>query len=204
MLLCLSILCIWPPCFRQLVRILLRNDHTRPDVCSRLQAQRRNQNGAGADVAPIADGGLVDLFAVEIGGDRSGPNVDISSDGGIAKVAVADSETVFVDVKPDMSIYREEIFGPVVTAVAYDDMDELIDAANDTTYGLMAGIWTKDISKAHTLAAAIQAGKVTINNYDAGDPAFPFGGFKQSGWGREMGHYALELYTETKGVVVGL
>jgi len=112
--------------------------------------------------------------------------------------------TVFTDVRDDMSIYQEEIFGPVVTAVPFADPEEIVARANNTAYGLMAGIWTRDISVAHKLAARIKSGKVTINCYDAGDPALPFGGFKQSGWGREMGQEVLELYTETKSVVVQL
>jgi phenylacetaldehyde dehydrogenase len=112
--------------------------------------------------------------------------------------------TVVKDVKPDMSIVREEIFGPVVVAEPFTKAEELIPRANQTPYGLAAGVWTRDISKAHRIAAALKAGTVWINCYNILDSALPFGGYKQSGWGREMGHEVLELYTQTKAVVVGL
>jgi phenylacetaldehyde dehydrogenase len=112
--------------------------------------------------------------------------------------------TVVKDVKPQMSIVREEIFGPVVVAEPFTKPEELVASANATDYGLAAGIWTRDISKAHRIAAELRAGTVWINCYNIFDAALPFGGYKQSGWGREMGHEALELYTETKAVVVGL
>ena len=112
--------------------------------------------------------------------------------------------TVLVDTKPHMKVVREEIFGPVVTAMPFENPDEIFAQANDSIYGLAAGIWTKDISKAHTLAAQMRAGTVWINCYNIFDAAMPFGGYKQSGWGREMGHQALELYTETKSVCVRL
>ena len=112
--------------------------------------------------------------------------------------------TVLVDVKPDMKVVKEEIFGPVVVAMPISDMSEVQAAANDTNYGLAAGIWTNDIAKAHTLASQLRAGTVWINCYNIFDAALPFGGYKESGWGREMGHDVLELYTETKAVCVKL
>ena len=112
--------------------------------------------------------------------------------------------TVLVDTRPDMKVYKEEIFGPVVTAMPFKAVDdELIARANDTVYGLAAGVWTKDIGKAHALAARLHAGTVWINCYNIFDAALPFGGYKQSGWGREMGHEVLENYTETKAVCLG-
>ncbi len=112
--------------------------------------------------------------------------------------------TVIRDVKPDMSIVREEIFGPVVVAEPFTKVEELVLRANQSEYGLAAGIWTRDVSKAHRIAAALRAGTVWVNCYNIFDSALPFGGYKQSGWGREMGHEVLEMYTQTKAVVIGL
>lgn len=112
--------------------------------------------------------------------------------------------TVFADVKNEMRIAQEEIFGPVVTIIPFDTVDEVINQANDSIYGLGAGIWTRDIGRAHGLAREIKSGMIWINAYGAVDPAAPFGGFKMSGYGREMGEYAMELYTEVKSVWVKL
>ncbi|MFI6184224.1 aldehyde dehydrogenase family protein [Nonomuraea sp. NPDC051191] len=112
--------------------------------------------------------------------------------------------TVLTDTRPDMKVVREEIFGPVVVASPFSDLDEIAAQANNTPYGLGAGIWTRDISKAHALASKIRAGTVWINCYNVFDAALPFGGYKQSGWGREMGHEALEAYTEVKSVCAQL
>ncbi len=112
--------------------------------------------------------------------------------------------TVITNTRPDMKIVREEIFGPVVVAAPFQSLDEIAAAANDTEYGLGAGIWTRDISKAHALAKKLRAGTVWINCYNVFDASLPFGGYKQSGWGREMGHEVLEAYTEVKAVTTQL
>jgi aldehyde dehydrogenase (NAD+)/phenylacetaldehyde dehydrogenase len=112
--------------------------------------------------------------------------------------------TVFADVTPEMTISREEIFGPVLAAIEFADIDEAIARANDTPYGLAAGVWTRDIKKAHYVARKLQAGTVWINTYNVYDTAAPFGGYKQSGFGREMSAHALEHYTQVKSVWVDL
>src|SRR5438132_1061710 len=112
--------------------------------------------------------------------------------------------TVLVNTTQKMQIMQEEIFGPVVCAVPSKDLDEVLPAANDSIYGLAAAVWTTAVTKAHRIAAELQAGSVWINCYNIFDAALPFGGYKQSGWGREMGHDALELYTELKAVTVRL
>jgi phenylacetaldehyde dehydrogenase len=112
--------------------------------------------------------------------------------------------TVLTNTTPNMKVVREEIFGPVVVAAPFSDLDEIAAVANDTEYGLGAGIWTKDISKAHALAKKIRAGTVWINCYNVFDASLPFGGYKQSGWGREMGHAVLNNYTEVKAVTAQL
>ncbi len=112
--------------------------------------------------------------------------------------------TLFADVKDDMAIARDEIFGPVMSVLKFKDVDEIVDRANNTTYGLAAAVWTRDIAKAHHLAAKIRAGTVWVNCYDVFDAAAPFGGFKMSGMGRELGEKGLDAYTETKTVTVSL
>jgi aldehyde dehydrogenase (NAD+) len=112
--------------------------------------------------------------------------------------------TIFTDVKDEMTIAQEEIFGPVMSVIPFKDVDEVIARGNCTLYGLAAAVWTRDIQKAHRLSAELKAGTVWVNCYDIFDAAAPFGGYKMSGIGRELGSYALENYVEVKTVTVAL
>lgn len=139
------------------------------------------------------EAGKRDGASVAMGGDAP------SSDGGYFV-----NPTILVDVNPQMSVVREEIFGPVVVAQRFDDLDEVAKAANDTAFGLGAGIWTKDVSTMHKLAAKIKSGTVWGNCHAMIDTALPFGGYKESGMGREQGRAGLEAYLETKTVIIQL
>jgi phenylacetaldehyde dehydrogenase len=143
-------------------------------------------------VSGLVDGGIADGAVAAAGGTTV-------NDGGYFY-----PPTVLTHTRPDMAMVREEIFGPVVVTDRFDDPTQVAGTANDTVYGLSAGIWTSDISKAHRIAKAMQAGTVWINCYNILDAALPFGGYKQSGWGREMGHEVLDAYTQTKSVVAML
>ncbi|GAA0526388.1 aldehyde dehydrogenase DhaS [Paractinoplanes ferrugineus] len=147
-------------------------------------------------VAGYVAGGVAQGAQLVTGGDRaSGRGLDSG---------YFFSPTVFAGVRDDMTIAREEIFGPVLSILSYDDEDEAVARANDTRYGLAAVVWTHDLTAAHRLAARIHAGTVFVNQLPLIDPGAPWGGFGMSGWGREMGTFALDEFTETKGVWVNL
>ncbi|HVO26772.1 MAG TPA: aldehyde dehydrogenase family protein, partial [Candidatus Margulisiibacteriota bacterium] len=112
--------------------------------------------------------------------------------------------TIYTGVTNDMRIAREEIFGPVVVAMPFADEEEAIAIANDTSYGLAAGLWTRDLSRAHRVAARLEAGQVYVNEWVTGPVETPFGGYKQSGYGREKGIEALHHYTQVKCVTIKL
>ena len=138
------------------------------------------------------ESGKKDGAAVVVGGDAAASN------------GYYVNPTIMVNVKPTMKAVREEIFGPVIVAQRFDSVDEVAKAANDTTYGLAASIWTRDVSAMHKLAARINAGTVWGNCHAVIDPALPFGGFKQSGIGREQGREGIQAYTELKTVIIQL
>jgi phenylacetaldehyde dehydrogenase len=112
--------------------------------------------------------------------------------------------TVLVDVTPEMRVVREEVFGPVVTATPFDDIDEVVRLANDTPYGLAASIWSNDLSAVHRLIPRLRAGTVWVNCHNMLDNNLPLGGFKQSGWGKDLGRTAVESYTELKSVCLAI
>ncbi len=112
--------------------------------------------------------------------------------------------TIFTHEDDSLALVQEEIFGPVMALTRFNSWDQLTERANNTKYGLAAGVWTQDLSKAHRFAAAVRAGTVWINRYGLYDPAAPYGGMKESGFGREMGKDALDLYSQVKTVWVGL
>jgi len=137
-------------------------------------------------------------------GKKAGASVAIGGDSPASEGGYFINPTVLVDVKPDMRVVREEIFGPVVVAQRYDDLDEVAKDANDTAFGLGAAVWTKDVSAMHRLAAKIKSGTVWGNCHAMIDPAIPFGGYKQSGLGREQGRQGVEAFTELKSVIIKL
>ncbi|HKF29071.1 MAG TPA: aldehyde dehydrogenase family protein [Candidatus Binataceae bacterium] len=137
-------------------------------------------------------------------GKKEGAKAKVGGGAGTQERGYFVQPTVFTDVKNSMQIAREEIFGPVAAAIKFKDEGDAVFQGNDTTYGLAAAVWTKDISRAHKVARSLKAGTVWVNTYGQIDPMSPFGGYKQSGFGRELGKHAIELYTQIKSVYVKL
>jgi phenylacetaldehyde dehydrogenase len=152
----------------------------------------------------VSDEQLNTILSYIQNGNDNGGNAIIGGKriGGMFSSGYFVEPTIFVNVSDDMKLVREEIFGPVVCALPFDDLSEILPRANDTLYGLAAGFWTRDLQKAHRVAAKLQAGTIWINTWGNTDAASPFGGYKQSGFGREMGKEAVDLYTEVKSVWV--
>jgi acyl-CoA reductase-like NAD-dependent aldehyde dehydrogenase len=146
-------------------------------------------------VAGLIDSGKQQGATVVCGGER--PGGDLA--GGYFM-----QPTVFTDVKDDMRIAREEIFGPVLSVFSFEDEDEVVARANASRYGLVAALWTNDLKRAHRVAAKLEAGTVWVNAYNILDPTTPFGGYKDSGIGRDLGLEAMHSYTQTKSVWVNL
>jgi phenylacetaldehyde dehydrogenase len=138
-------------------------------------------------------------------GKREGANIAVGGNV-VGNQGYFVQPTVLIKTDRSMRVVKEEIFGPVVCVQSFDDdnLESVAKFANDTEYGLQASIWTQNLKVAHVLARKIKAGTICINNHNYGDPAWPFGGYKQSGWGREMGKEVMELYTETKSVAAFL
>ncbi|MEP6868165.1 MAG: aldehyde dehydrogenase family protein, partial [Novosphingobium sp.] len=136
-------------------------------------------------------------------GKRDGASVACGGDAPVADGYYV-NPTILVNVNPQMSVVREEIFGPVVVAQRFDDLDEVAKAANDSCFGLGAGVWTKDVATMHKLASKIKSGTVWGNCHGVIDTALPFGGYKESGIGREQGQQGIDAYLETKSVIIQL
>ncbi len=136
-------------------------------------------------------------------GRKEGAKVTVGGETGKGKGYFV-QPTVFTGVNNDMRIAREEIFGPVATAIAFKDETDAVLQGNDTEYGLAAAVWTRDVGRAHKVARALKAGTIWVNCYNQLDPISSFGGYKQSGFGRELGKHALELYSQIKSVYVKL
>ena len=172
---------------------------------STARAQRRTVGDpfdAGTEQGPQVDQTQLERVLGYIeSGQREGAKLNCGG-GRVGDKGYFVEPTVFSDVQDSMKIAQEEIFGPVMSIIRFKSLDEVIDRANKTVYGLAAGVWTKDVSKALAIANNVRAGTVWVNCYNVLDTAAPFGGFKQSGIGRELGEYGLQQYTEVKTVVV--
>jgi acyl-CoA reductase-like NAD-dependent aldehyde dehydrogenase len=157
------------------------------------------------DMGPMCTSGQVEQVRGYVErGEREGARLVVGGASADYEGTLFFSPTIFADVKPDMTIAREEIFGPVLAVLPFDTEDEAVDLANDTEYGLAAGIWTNDLDRAHRVARAVQAGTVWVNQYRRGDAAFPFGGYGASGYGRVNGMDGYREMTRVKSIQIRL
>lgn len=156
----------------------------------------------GVDLGPLISREQVDRVSSYLATARADGGTVVG--GELAEPGFFMSPAVITELSATSKAVREEIFGPVVVVIPFDTEEEVVREANDTPYGLAAAVWTRDISRAHRVSDALEAGTVWVNTYHIYDAALPFGGFKQSGWGREMGHEVFSAYTETKTVCMEL
>jgi aldehyde dehydrogenase (NAD+)/phenylacetaldehyde dehydrogenase len=161
----------------------------------------------GVDVGPLISRTQLDrVLSYVVAGRQDGAKLEIGGErlGGVLKDGYFVEPTIFSNVRNEMRIAQEEIFGPVLSIIPFESDQELVELANANRYGLAAAIWTSDLSRAHRLARKLEAGSIWVNGYNMGESSSSFGGFKQSGFGRELGLHSVELYTELKTVTVAL